>query len=200
VNDASTDRTSEVIRRLRNKYFIILINHDKNLGYGAAQKSAFNQFLKLNLGCAVLLHADGQYPPEYLFDMIKPILRNQADVVGGSRLAYGRLIKQKMPVYKYLGNILSTKLLNLAYRSNLNSYHSGYKAYSRKALKIIDFKSLSDYFYFDTQMLLAALHNNLSIQELPIPTYYGDEVSYLDPIKYGFGIIKIILGGLRNAK
>jgi hypothetical protein len=103
------------------------------------------------------------------------------------------MLKQGMPLHKVLGNIILTRLLNYRFNKNFSSYHSGYKSYSRKALEKTHFNDLSDYYSFDTEMLIESARNNLSIREIPIPTCYGDEKSYLNPILYGFAILSFIL-------
>jgi glycosyltransferase involved in cell wall biosynthesis len=197
VNDGSTDRTIQESDKLRKKYRnkIILINHEKNKGYGAAQKTGFNEALRRNADIVVLLHSDGQYPPEKLSEFIEPIMGGVADITAGSRRKYGNMAKQGMPLHKYLGNLLLTSLLNLRFHQNITSYHSGYKAYSKNALRRVDFNNLSNYYHFDSEMIIESAKKGLKIEEIPIPTSYGDEISYLNPIKYGWEIIKLLLKG-----
>jgi len=198
VNDGSTDGTEDVINKLKERYNIKLINHEGNMGYGGAQKTGFSQALKDNANIIVLLHSDGQYAPELLSDMIKPIEEGKADVVGGSRILGGKALDGGMPIIKYIGNISLTSLENFIFRANVHSYHSGYKVYSRKALEAIPFEKYSNDFYFDSEMIVGALRNNLRIVDVPILTRYADETSYLNPIKYGFGVLGVILRYLRG--
>lgn len=198
VNDGSSDNTEEVVRKLINKYKIKLINHEKNKGYGGAQKTGFKKALEDGADIVVLLHSDGQYAPELLLEMIQPIEEGKADIVGGSRLLGGKALEGGMPLIRYIGNIFLTFLQNIVFMANLHTYHSGYKVYSRYALEKIPFKNYSNEFYFDTEMLIGALRNKLSIVEIPIPTRYDNEKSYLNPIKYGFGVLSVILRYLKG--
>lgn len=175
-----------------------MVQHEVNKGYGAAQKSGWNCCKQVGADIAVMLHSDGQYAPELLLEMIKPIEDGKADVVGGSRCLGGNMLQGGMPIYKYIGNIILTKLENVVFRANLHCYHSGYKAYSRKALEVINYNTYSDYYYFDSEMLVGALKNKLKIAEIPIPTKYAGEISRLDPIKYGTGIFKVMWKYLKN--
>lgn len=193
VDDGSTDNTREALERLRDRYQIKILTHKQNLGYGAAQKTGFRQALEDEADVVVLLHADGQYAPEKIGELIKPIEEGRADVVGGSRHLGLDALRCGMPVHKLLGAFLLTKLQNLILRMNLTSYHSGFRAYSRKALKDIDFDSYSDYFEFDSEILMGAKVNNLRIAEVPIPTYYGKEISYLNSVKYGLRVLRSLL-------
>jgi glycosyltransferase involved in cell wall biosynthesis len=174
VNDGSLDKTESIVKELPKKFKIKVINHKKNRGYGAAQKTGFKEALKENADAVVILHSDGQYPPEMIEEFIKAI-RDGYDIVGGSRKLGGNMFKQGMPLYKYIGNIILTNLLNYKFKQDLSCYHSGYKAYSKIALQKIDFNKLANYFYFDTEMLIEAKKNKLKIREIPIPTVYGDE-------------------------
>jgi len=198
VNDGSSDSTDSAVEKLTREYNIEVIRHSKNVGYGAALKSGFKLALQRGADIIVQLHADGQYPPEMISELIRPIENCTADVSGGSRILYGNMIRQGMPLYKYIGNIALTTILNVSLQQKLSSYHSGFRAYSSKALRIIKFCGLSDYFDFDTQMLIHAVNYGLRIVEIPIPTSYGDEVSYLNPLKYGFCIIKIAFSALKS--
>ncbi len=192
VNDGSKDKTEETVKKLMNEYKIKLINHEKNRGYGGAQKTGYKGALRNGADIAVLLHSDGQYAPELLCDMVKPIEEGNADVVGGSRILGGKALEGGMPIIRYIGNIFLTKLENFVFHMNLTEYHSGYKVYSRYALESIPFEEYSNNFYFDSEMLVGAKRNNLKIVEIPIPTRYAGEKSYLNPIKYGFGVLGVI--------
>lgn len=193
INDGSRDNTKHIVEKLADKYPIKLINHEKNLGYGAAQKTGYDQAKKDGAYVVVMLHSDGQYAPEIILEMIKPIEEGKADVVGGSRYLGGSMLAGGMPMHRYIGNVFLTKIENLVFGANLHSYHSGYKAYSKNALSLIDYRKYSNEFYFDSEMLVGAIRNNLKIVEISIPTSYAGEVSYLNPIKYGFGVLKVII-------
>jgi 2-polyprenyl-3-methyl-5-hydroxy-6-metoxy-1,4-benzoquinol methylase len=160
--------------------------NEKNLGYGGNQKKGFNYFIEKDFDVVVLLHGDGQYAPEVLSDMYTPIISDKADVVLGSRMMkkYGGALKGGMPFYKFIGNRLLTTYQNHALNMNLTEFHSGYRAYSIKGLKKISLSNCTDDFHFDTQIIIKAHHNNLKILEIPIPTYYGDEICYVNGMRY----------------
>src|SRR3989338_3173860 len=116
VNDGSRDRTKETVMSLQKKYKkIVLINHEKNKGYGGAQKTGFRSVLDLGGDIGVLLHSDGQYAPELLPKMVAPIEKGEADVVLGSRILGKTALKGGMPLYKYLGNRFLTFIETIAY-------------------------------------------------------------------------------------
>jgi len=199
VDDGSKDDTAQVVGELAKSYKIKLVRHEVNKGYGAAQKTGFTAAIEDGADVAVLLHSDGQYAPELILEMIKPIENGAADVVGGSRILGGKALEGGMPKLKYYGNIFLTWLENLVFGMNLTTYHSGYKVYSRKALEKVPFLKYTDDFPFDSEMLVGCCKRaNLKVVEVPIPTRYSGEKSYLNPWTYGINIIGVILRYLRG--
>jgi glycosyltransferase involved in cell wall biosynthesis len=192
IDDGSKDDTPAKVKTLSQTYGIKLLTHDPNRGYGAAQKTGFTQALTDGADLVVLLHSDGQYSPELILEMMKPIEEGRADVVGGSRIKGGKALEGGMPPIRYYGNIFLSKIENLVFRMNLTTYHSGYKAYSRKALESIPFRGYSDRFHFDSEMLVGCKRAKLKVVEVPIPTRYAGEKSYLNPIPYGFSVLGVI--------
>jgi hypothetical protein len=174
---------------IKNHINLKIIRNKKNLGYGGCQIKAYSYGIKNKFDHIVLLHGDGQYKPEKIVDMLNPL--RQFDVVQGSRMIYKLdAIKGGMPLYKFFGNIFLTFFQNILTKNKLTEYHSGYRAYSLKALKSIPFKLNVSEYHFDTQILFQLMIANKKITEIAIPTYYGDEVSYLNSISYGFKILK----------
>ncbi|MFM8836742.1 MAG: glycosyltransferase/methyltransferase, partial [Actinomycetota bacterium] len=132
---------------------------------------------------------------EYLPQMVEPIVAGRADVVFGSRmLTQGGARKGGMPLYKFVGNKILTFLQNRLARVSLSEWHSGYRAYSVPALRKVNFLKNSDYFDFDSQIILQMIGARQRIVEIEIPTFYGDEISRVNGIKYG---IKILLHTLK---
>ncbi|MHC4186203.1 MAG: methyltransferase domain-containing protein, partial [Planctomycetota bacterium] len=139
----------------------------------------------------VLLHGDGQYAPEYLGEMIQPIVTGQADVVFGSRMIRPlQALKGRMPLYKWIGNQILTFIQNRIMKSDLSEFHTGYRAYSAAALRSIPFEYNSDYFDFDTDIIIQLIDTQKRIKETPVPTFYGDEVSRVNGIKYAMRIVR----------
>lgn len=193
INDGSEDATAKKTKELKRKYKkIYLIDQLQNQGYAKSQKTAFKHVLKKGADIVVLLHSDGQYAPEKMPELLKPLEDDRADVVQGSRILAGRAFSKSMPMYKYIANRILSTIENVAYGMNISEYHSGYMLYSKKALQKIPFEKLSDTFHFDGEMLFMANKKGLRIKEIPIPTRYAGEKSSLKPIQYGFDVLKII--------
>jgi glycosyltransferase involved in cell wall biosynthesis len=161
-----------------------------NLGYGGNQKFGYSWAIRNDWDIVVLLHADGQYAPEFIAQIIDPLITNTADAVFGSRMINKKdALRGGMPKYKWIGNQILTFIQNKLTKQNFSEWHSGYRAYKVGALKEINLGSLSNGFRFDTQIILQLLAANRRIVEIPIPTFYGDEVSHVNGIEYAREII-----------
>ena len=198
IEDNSSDKTLSVIKKViknkGDKIKIYLIVNKKNKGYGGVQKIAFNYAIKKNFKYVIMLHGDNQYPANKILLLIKPLLTNKYDAVFGSRMINSiNALKGGMPLYKYLGNGALTFFQNLVLSSNLSEFHSGYRAYKVSSLKKIKFKSNTNDFHFDTEIIIQFLKNNLKIKEIAMSTHYGDEISHLKSIPYGLNIVRSTL-------
>jgi glycosyltransferase involved in cell wall biosynthesis len=194
IDDQSDDETFEraynyAIHTGNQK--ITVLHNKLNQGYGGNQKIGYNYAIKMNYDVVVLLHGDGQYPPEHLEQMILPLLNGSADVTFGSRMIDKlAALHGGMPFYKWVGNQILTSLQNRILHTHLAEFHTGYRAFRVDALRSIPFEFNSNYFDFDTDIIIQLLDNQKKIIEIPIPTFYGEEVSRVNGLKYGFLILK----------
>ncbi len=146
------------------------------------------------LDIVVLLHGDGQYAPEMLPEMVAPLERGECDAVFGSRMMdKGAARKGGMPLYKWVGNRILTRFENGMLGTKLTEFHSGYRAYSVAALRELPFEHNTDDFDFDTQIIIQLVHAGKRIVEIPIPTYYGDEICYVNGMKYAKDVVKDVV-------
>ena len=172
----------------------LVVRHTKNLGYGGNQKAGYKLALDRGLDIVVLLHGDGQYAPEFLPDIVAPLERGECDAVMGSRMMEkGAARRGGMPLYKLIGNRILTRAENALLGADLTEFHSGYRAYSASALRDIPFEHNSDGFDFDTQIIVQLLHAGKRIVEIPVPTYYGDEICYVNGMRYARDVIRDVL-------
>ncbi len=196
-DDHSSDATYLVglgYQQITDDLPLEVIRHPRNLGYGGNQKAGYRWAIENDIDIVVLLHGDGQYAPELLPEMVGPLERGEADAVFGSRmLDPGTARAGGMPLYKWLGNRILTRLENTIAGATLSEWHSGYRAYSVDALRSIPFERNSDGFDFDTQVIVQLLEAGKRIVEVPIPTYYGDEVCYVNGLKYAKDITGVVL-------
>jgi glycosyltransferase involved in cell wall biosynthesis len=187
VDDASEDRTFALGREYQQAHPEIrmtVLRNELNQGYGGNQKIGYTFAIEHGFDVVVLLHGDGQYAPEEMPQLLAP-LRDGADAVFGSRMMtpFGAL-RGGMPLYKYVGNRVLTAMQNALLRTRLSEFHSGYRAYSVSALRRIRFALNSDDFHFDTEIIIQLLNAQQKIAEVPIPTHYGDEICYVDGVRY----------------
>lgn len=174
VDDASTDATVEVARQLGLKVY----SHPANRGYGGNQKTCYDQALRAGASIVVLLHPDYQYEPKTLTALVEPLVAGRADFTFGSRFAGGgNPLTGGMPLYRYVGNRLTTFIENRVLGTHFSELHSGLKAYTRQFLERVDYHSYSDDFVFDSQMVIEAVLTGARIEEVPIPTRYTAESS-----------------------
>lgn len=193
VNDASTDGTGRVAEELAaGSPGIRVLHHERNRGYGGSQKTGLREGLRLGCGAFAIVHADGQYAPELVLDLLEPILAGESDLVQGSRILGGAARAGGMPLTRYLANRGLTALENLAFGTKLAEFHSGYMLYSRRLLESLPFEALQNNFNFDAEIILVAHLAGFPCREMPIPTHYDDETSSLDPVPYGVNVLKMI--------
>ncbi len=188
VDDGSDDRTFAIGREYKEAHpekQITVLRNEFNQGYGGNQKVGYSYAINGGFDIVAMVHGDGQYAPEELPRLVAPIRDGEADAVFGSRMmtAFGAL-KGRMPLYKYVGNRILTTAQNVLLKTRLSEFHSGYRVYSVKALEKLNFRLNSNDFHFDTEIILQFLHASLRIKELPIPTYYGNEISRVNGMKY----------------
>lgn len=188
LDDASKDETCSTVKSYIKKHPdlpIKLLSNPSNQGYGGNQKIGYTYAVKNGFGAVVMLHGDGQYPPEQIEEMADPILSKEVDVTLGSRMITKKgALKGGMPFYKFVGNIVLTKLQNFILGSKLSEFHTGFRAYNVDIFKEIPFNYNSNDFDFDTDILIQLIDNKLKIKEISIPTKYGDEVCNVNGIKY----------------
>ena len=191
VDDASRDNTVSVARRLGLKVF----THGKNSGYGANQKTCYLKALESGADIVVMVHPDYQYDPKIIPELIEPIRSGRADAVFGSRMMKGGALEGGMPLWKQNTNIILTALENIILGNYLTEYHSGFRAYSARYLRAVNFMANSDNFIFDNEMVVQGVLHCLRIEEVPIKTRYFEEAStikFLPSVLYGLGILKTL--------
>lgn len=172
----------------------LVVRHSKNLGYGGNQKAAYALAEERGLDLVVLLHADGQYAPEFLPQLVQPLLAGECEAVLGSRMMVkGAARRGGMPLYKRVGNKVLTWIENSALGTELTEFHSGFRAYKVSALAQLPLWANTNDFDFDTQIIVQLVHAGKRIVEVPIPTYYGEEICYVNGVKYAKNVVNDVL-------
>jgi glycosyltransferase involved in cell wall biosynthesis len=191
VNDGSRDGTARAAACVGDAR-ISTINLPSNRGYGGALKRGLASLTAAGARVVACVHADAQYAPEELPGMLADMEARGLDLLQGSRIAGGRALAGGMPLYKYLAGQVLTALENRVISAGLSDYHSGYLIYGERALATLPFAALSNSFTFDLEVIACAKAAGLRVGEHPIPTHYGDEISYLDPIRYGLDVLAVL--------
>jgi glycosyltransferase involved in cell wall biosynthesis len=189
VDDASTDGTVSLARELG----LEPIRHERNLGYGANQKTCYRQALKLGADIIVMVHPDYQYSPLLVPAMASMIAYGEYDMVLGSRILAQNSVARGMPRYKYVANRFLTFVENIFLQQKLSEYHTGLRAFSSTLLADLPFDRNSDDFIFDNQIIAQAISVGARIGEISCPTRYQAESSSINlrrSIKYGLGVLR----------
>lgn len=193
VDDASSDRTYQVgsAYQQRNPHLPIeVLRNEYNQGYGGNQKVGYTYAITEGFDFVALVHGDGQYAPECLPRLLEPLLEGRAEAVFGSRMM-GRFdaLRGGMPLYKFVGNKILTRVQNALLGARLSEFHSGYRVYSVDTLSRLPLRLNSNDFHFDTEIIIQLLNARARILELPIPTYYGDEICRVNGMKYARDVV-----------
>lgn len=191
VDDHSSDNTFELAKSLP----IHAIRHRKNRGYGGNQKTCYTNALARGADYVVMLHPDYQYDPTIVPELVAPLKSGEADVVMASRMM-GDPLAGGMPKWKYVANKFLTGIENLALGTRFTEFHSGYRAYSRKALEMVNFEANSEDFVFDNEIIVQMHLKGLRFKEIPVSTRYSfdcSSVRFGQGCVYGLGILNTII-------
>jgi glycosyltransferase involved in cell wall biosynthesis len=196
IDDSSSDLTFEVARHAGDELGlenVTVLRTPFNRGYGGNQKLGYLHAIEQGFDYVVLLHGDGQYAPEYLPQIVNALGEDEPDALIASRMINRRdALRGGMPVYKWVGNQVLTAIENRMLGSHLSEFHSGYRAYKVAALRSIPFQLNSDDFHFDTEILIQLLSTDRVVKEIPVPTFYGDEISRVNGLKYAANCLKAV--------
>lgn len=200
IDDSSVDETTPLARSLGQEIPILeVFRTPHNQGYGGNQKLGYQYASRRGFDVVVLLHGDGQYAPEFLPRVLAPFDDPETAAVFGSRMMVpGAARRGGMPLYKYVGNRILTIAENRLLDAELSEFHSGYRAYRVSALEQVPFQYNTNDFHFDTEIIIQLLAREMKIVEVPIPTYYGDEICHVEGIPYAAHCISTVLRSKAN--
>ena len=179
-NDGSSDLTSKIAEELG----AIVINHEKNLGYGAAIRSIFLKAREINAECLVTIDADGQHKIEDVNKVIKPITDGQADISIGSRFLDKN---DNAPKYRKLGISIITKVTNSSLSEKITDAQSGFRAYNNKVLQALTPSDSG--MGISTEILIKSSSLGFKIAEVPTEIQYEGDTSSQNPVSHGTGVL-----------
>ena len=180
-NDGSSDMTEEIAKEMG----VIVISHEKNLGYGAAIRSLFEKAREMELDSLITFDGDNQHRIEDINSVFEPINEGSADIVIGSRFLNERT--ENVPTYRKAGIRLITKVTNLSIKEKLTDSQSGFRGYNKKALKKIQVSD--EGMGVSTEILIKGSNLGLKIVEVPIKVNYEGETSTHHPVSHGTSVI-----------
>ena len=180
-NDGSSDLTSDIAEKMG----AFVINHEKNLGYGAAIRSIFLKAKELDGDILVTFDADGQHRIEDIEKVTKPIIDQEVDLVIGSRFLDES--EKEVPRYRKVGIKVITKITNASIKKQLTDSQSGFRAYSKKVLNELNPSELG--MGISTEILIKASSKNFRITEVPIKILYAGDTSTHNPVSHGSSVI-----------
>jgi len=180
-NDGSSDLTLDIAKKMG----VSVINHEKNLGYGAAIRSIFLKAKEMNGDVLVTFDADGQHRIEDIENVIKPIIKQEADLVIGSRFLDES--EKEIPQYRKVGIKVITKITNSSIKEQLTDSQSGFRAYSKKVIAELNPSELG--MGISTEILIKASSKNFRITEVPIKILYTGDTSTHNPVSHGSSVI-----------
>lgn len=162
IDDGSTDNTSSEAKKAN----VYIAKHAINRGLGAAIKTGMEFAKKHNADIAVTFDSDGQHNPNDIERIIQPIITKKADVVIGSRFKKN----QNIPLDRLIINWMANLVTFVLYGAFSTDSQSGLRAFSKKALRLIEFQS--ERMEFSSEILLETKRNNLKFKEVPIDAIY----------------------------
>jgi len=180
-NDGSSDLTLDIAKKMG----VFVINHEKNLGYGAAIRSIFLKAKEMNGDVLVTFDADGQHRIEDIENVIKPIIDQKADLVIGSRFLDES--EKEIPEYRKVGIKVITKITNSSIKEQLTDSQSGFRAYSKKVIAELNPSELG--MGISTEILIKASSKKFRITEVPIKILYAGDTSTHNPVSHGSSVI-----------
>ena len=193
VDDCSRDRTVEVAQSLG----LTVIRHEKNTGYGGNQKTCYTAALERGADIVVMIHPDYQYDSRVIPIAAELIRLGNCDVILGSRIrTRAEALAGGMPAWKYIANRCLTIFENIMLGQNLGDFHSGFRAYRREVLEVVNWQANSDDFVFDTQFLAQAVFCGFRLADIPVPVRYFKEASSINfrrSTRYGLLTLWVML-------
>jgi len=199
--NGSSDNSAKIAQKLEEKYKNkIKYLEIRKAGKGGAIKYCFDKFLEKDI--LLYMDLDLSVSLKHLNNLIKPIIRNKADFVIGSRLLKDSKIKRS--IYRNFTSEFYNFLTKIFFKHNLNDFQCGFKAIDKNSYKIIRPQLKNNFWFFDTEWIILSLYNNFKIKEIPVDwedNRYSTRKSSVKTIRLGFNfLMNLIILKLRNKK
>ena len=173
---------------------LTVIRQEQNLGYGGNQKAAYHWAIEHDLDIVVLLHGDGQYAPEELPNIVEPLVDGECDAVFGSRMMEkGAARRGGMPLYKFVGNRILTTVPEHGdgHRPDRMAQRIP-RLFGRRAARDPVRARTTTGSTSTRRSSFSSSRPGKRIVEIPIPTYYGDEICYVNGLGYARDVVTAV--------
>ena len=180
-DDGSTDSTGDIAKDMG----ALVIQHKKNLGYGAAIRSIFLKAREEKSKFLITLDSDGQHRIEDIQNILEPLQTGKADLVIGSRFLNND--GKNVPLYRKIGIKILTKLANTSLEDNITDSQSGFRGYSEKIIQTITPSESG--MGVSNEILIKVSKHGFKIAEVPIIILYDGETSTHNPISHGSSVL-----------
>ena len=199
VDDVSKEVLPEKDIRdsINPKAELVILRNDLNLGVGGATKRGFQYAITMNVDVVVKVDADDQMDTSYIPQLLKPLLKNKAEMSKGNRFRDLEALK-KMPFTRRFGNLFLSFLTKIAtgYWNNFDPTN-GFIAIKVSVLKKIDINKLSNRYFFETSLISELYFVKARIKDVAMPAIYGDEKSSMRlwtiPVSFSLRLFKLFI-------
>lgn len=191
VDDASKDGIEQVAKSLGIHFY----RNRQNLGYGGNIKVCLQKALERNANIIIELHPDDQYDPTVIPAALNKLQEGYDFVMGSRFLESGAALRNKMPLWKYSINRLSTTMITSVLGVHLTEFHCGFRVYTRRFLEAVNYQKNDNDYVFSFQIITQACAGRFKIAEIPVTCRYfpgATQISFRKTIRYGAGVLKTL--------
>ncbi len=197
VDDCCPDKCGHLVKKsYHDESKIHVVFHEINKGVGGATITGYRKGLELGIQIIVKMDSDDQMDPDFISDLLDPIVNEKARYSKGNRFVDFKALKS-MPRMRLLGNsILSFMVKAASGYWTIMDPTNGFTAISHVALEKLNLDKLSNRYFFESDMLINLNIQSTIICDVPIPARYGDEESSLSLWNTIYRFPSRLLGGL----
>ncbi len=180
-DDGSNDSTAKIAKEMG----VLVVQHETNLGYGAAIRSIFLKAREEKSEFLITLDSDGQHRIEDIQIILEPLKTGKADIVIGSRFLNNG--GKNVPSYRKVGIKILTKLANTSLEQNITDSQSGFRGYGKDVIENVTPSESG--MGVSNEILIKANKQGLKIVEVPIIILYDGDTSTHNPISHGSSVL-----------
>ena len=192
VDDGSGDRSSEIAKSFEDGR-IILLRHETNRGVGAAIATGYRRALEEDADIVAVMAGDAQMDPEYLPELLDPVVEGSADYTKGNRLLSPDF-RKNMPKFRFFGNSILSFLTKVSSGYwHVMDTQNGYTAISKKALSLLDLDDIYPRYGYCNDILVKLNVFKVKVKDVEIPAVYGEEKSKIKLPKYTISLSYLLI-------